>query len=73
MNCPTCKSERSLVMETRRADESIWRRRCCRGCGRHYVTQELSAERMPPRERERVQDARKPSKFKTDRLAGIWK
>lgn len=73
MRCPKCNADKSLVMETRRVEGSLWRRRCCRGCGRHYVTQEVAAERMPSRERERESDARKPSQFKTHHLAGIWK
>lgn len=73
MRCPKCSTERSLVTETRTLEGAIWRRRCCRGCGRNYVTQEVAAERMPSRDRKTSTDIRQPSQFKTDHLAGIWK
>lgn len=47
MKCQVCNERKSVVLETRRMDRTIWRRRSCSGCGATYVTSESYATAMP--------------------------
>ena len=42
VRCPRCESESNHVLETRRVDGSIRRRRECAGCGHRFTTWERS-------------------------------
>lgn len=53
MNCSNCNHKKSKVLESRKADDSIRRRRECLKCGFRFTTQETvvlqknEAERSP--------------------------
>lgn len=52
MDCPKCGSNQVTVVDTRRKDEAIKRRRCCLVCGNRYNTAEISEERLKKLERD---------------------
>jgi hypothetical protein len=49
MKCPFCELKGSKVLESRPLDAAVYRRRSCRGCGKNWVTQEVSTSglKMP--------------------------
>lgn len=74
MKCPKCEVDgKSLVIETRKWDDAIWRRRACGGCGRNYVTREEPAASMPDYRPDRDQSKPKSGVFTTDHLKGLWR
>lgn len=76
MKCPKCGGEsKAVVMETRKHDGDIYRRRMCGACGVPIVTREVPTERMPsvPRvQKVKATDARKKS-FDFGPLSGVFK
>ena len=40
MQCPKCGNLKQLTPESRRTEESIWRRRVCKSCHHIWVTEE---------------------------------
>lgn len=40
MQCPKCGSIKQLTPESRRTEDSVWRRRVCKGCHHIWVTEE---------------------------------
>lgn len=64
MHCPHCNAKKSVVLETRTIDGVLLRRRACRGCGKTYVTKEVSdASLQIPRRRTREErEERKASR-----------
>lgn len=40
--CPVCNSRNSKVVNTRKYEDHIWRRKQCKDCGRFYSTQEVA-------------------------------
>ena len=44
MKCPYCHENNDEVMDTRRRNHHIWRRRACRSCRRLFTTHETVRE-----------------------------
>ena len=41
MKCPHCSKEcNSLILETRKQDDSVVRKRACGGCGKSFLSEE---------------------------------
>ena len=55
MKCRNCRERKNVVLETRRLDNTIWRRRKCSRCEHIFETCETFAEELP-------EHARKASK-----------
>lgn len=75
MKCMKCGHEKSIVLETRGDDESLYRRRACKSCGKSFKTAErLYDGKIPdtraPRER---QAAAGPKLFDTSALMRAWR
>lgn len=55
MNCPHCQSPATgLILETRKHEDDVYRRRACANCGKSVITREHAeaALKMPYRVRE---------------------
>lgn len=75
MKCMKCGHEKSIVLETRGDEESLYRRRACKSCGKSFKTAERLFEgaipdKRPPRER---QAAAGPKLFDTSALMRAWR
>ena len=46
MVCPKCGSDQLTVVDTRRKNGTVWRRRGCISCGNRFNTVEIGEERM---------------------------
>ena len=46
MVCPKCGSDQLTVVDTRRKEGTVWRRRGCISCGNRFNTVEIGEERM---------------------------
>ena len=46
MDCPKCGSNQVAVVDTRRKDGTVWRRRGCRSCGNRFNTLEVGEKRL---------------------------
>lgn len=44
MKCPKCGSYQVTVIDSRRNDITVWRRRSCNDCFHRFNTQEVSVE-----------------------------
>jgi len=70
MNCSKCNHKKSKVLESRKADDSIRRRRECLKCGFRFTTQESvvlqknEAERSPMVKIRKRGHTKAPSKSK---------
>ena len=74
MNCPHCEAtSKALVLESRRVEGDILRRRLCGVCSKTYVTREYADSDL------RIPTAPKAKPVKTVRgrtdntLFGVWK
>ncbi len=47
MRCPYCGNKRTRVIDTTRSEQSIRRRRVCRGCERRFSTIERAILTTP--------------------------
>lgn len=61
MNCPHCAAKcTSIVLETRKDEVDVYRRRACGMCGKSVVTREYAdaSLKMPPTTRDRKHTGR---------------
>lgn len=49
--CPKCGSEQVSVIDSRRKEGTVWRRRCCLCCQKRFNTVEISEERLQAMEK----------------------
>ena len=75
MKCMKCGHEKSIVLETRGDDESLYRRRACKSCGKSFKTVEQLhdgpiPDKRPPRERHAQAG---PGFFDTTALTRVWR
>lgn len=49
MKCPKCGSIKQLTPESKRTEDSVWRRRVCKACHHTWLTEEcISTEKKMP-------------------------
>lgn len=82
MKCPKCGSIKQLTPESKRTEDSVWRRRVCKGCHHIWLTEEcISTEKKMPTKvwqftdevmrqapKEKTKEKPAPKTFNTDHL-----
>ena len=75
MKCPKCQSDKTIITETTKTDETNFRRRMRNICFNTFKTQEIAyIGKIPPKKRLTKAEPKEFQKsFSTDILKRFWK